>query len=109
MESGEFVVVLTTIPADADPSALAQALVKERLAACVSVLPPMTSIYRWKGDVETATERQLVIKTASSKTAELQQRLLALHSYDVPEFLILPVTGGSDAYLSWIREACGER
>ena len=97
------VVVLTTIGADADAAALAQTLVEERLAACVNVLPPMTSIYRWQGQVETGSERQLVIKTTTARLPSLEARLRALHPYEVPEFLVLRVAGGSDAYLAWLR------
>jgi periplasmic divalent cation tolerance protein len=104
MES-DFAVVLTTIPADADGADLAKALIEERLAACVNVLAPMTSIYRWKGEVETAQERQLLIKTTSARVPALQKRLQSLHSYEVPEFLVLSVAGGAAAYLRWIRES----
>lgn len=106
MEMGEFALVLTTISGDSDGSALAKALVAERLAACVNILPPMTSIYRWQGAVETVGERQLLIKTTAAKVGALRERVTALHSYDVPEFLVLPVAGGSHDYLSWLRESC---
>lgn len=101
----EFVIVLTTFPADGDAEALARTLVTERLAACVNVLPPMRSIYMWKGAVEDASERQLVIKTTSVKVDALQDRLKALHPYEVPEFLVLPVSGGSRDYLSWLTDS----
>ena len=101
----EFVIVLTTLPADGDAEALARTLVTERLAACVNVLSPMLSIYMWQGAVEDAPERQLVIKTAASRVADLQERLKALHPYEVPEFLVLPIADGSRDYLSWISES----
>ena len=97
--------VLTTIPVDFDAAGLASTLVGERLAACVNLLPPMDSIYRWKGEVETAKERQVLIKTAVAKLEALQQRIKDLHPYDVPEILVLSVAGGSDAYLAWLRES----
>jgi periplasmic divalent cation tolerance protein len=103
----EFVLVLTTYPADADAEPVARALVEERLAACVNVLPPMQSTYRWNGAVETATERQIVIKTRAAAVAALTTRLMELHPYDVPEFLVLPITSGSDAYLAWLRDSVG--
>jgi periplasmic divalent cation tolerance protein len=106
METGEFALMLTTIPADFDAAALASALVNERLAACVNVLPAMQSVYRWKGSVEQADERQLVIKTTTARIADLQRRLTSLHPYEVPEVLVLPITGGGDAYLNWVRESC---
>jgi periplasmic divalent cation tolerance protein len=65
----------------------------------------MTSVYRWQGSVEEATERQLVLKTASGRVEALRARLLDLHPYDVPEFLVVAASAGSDSYLSWLREA----
>ena len=96
-------IVLTTIGADADAGAIARALVDERLAACVNVLPPMISTYRWKGSVEQEREQQLVIKTSRASLAALQTRMLELHPYELPEFLVLAASG-SAAYLRWIGE-----
>ena len=84
---------------------MASILVNERLAACVNVMPEMESIYRWKGQVETDHERQLVIKTTVARVAALRARLHELHDYDVPEFIVMPIAGGSEAYLNWIRES----
>jgi periplasmic divalent cation tolerance protein len=103
----EFVVVLTTLPGDADVGGFARALVDERLAACVNVLPPMQSTYRWQGSVETASERQLLIKTRAAGVTALEERVRELHPYDVPEFLVIPVDGGSAAYLTWLSESVG--
>jgi periplasmic divalent cation tolerance protein len=100
--------VLTTVAADADAAALARALVEGRLAACVNVLPAMTSIYQWKGAVAEAREQQLVIKTAPGTVAALQAWLLAHHPYEIPEFLVLEATG-SDAYLRWVGESADSR
>jgi periplasmic divalent cation tolerance protein len=99
------VLVLTTVGADADASALARTLVGERLAACVNVLPVMTSVYRWKGQVEQDREQQLVIKTTADRLPELEARLRALHPYELPEFLVLPAGGGSRDYLAWVGES----
>ena len=99
------VIVLTTWPADRDPAPLALALVEEHLAACVNVLGEMQSTYRWAGQVETATERQLVIKTVAERVPALEARLRVLHPYDVPEFLVISTSGGSDAYVAWILES----
>jgi periplasmic divalent cation tolerance protein len=98
------VIVATTWPADRDPAPFALALVEARLAACVNVLGEMQSTYRWAGQVETATERQLVIKTVAGRVPELEARLRALHPYEIPEFLVIPTSGGSDAYVAWLRE-----
>jgi periplasmic divalent cation tolerance protein len=102
------VLVLTTIGADADAAALARTVVDERLAACVNVLPPMTSIYRWQGKVEENREQQLLIKTTVARLPSLEARLRTLHPYDVPEFLVLRAAGGSDAYLDWLRASASE-
>jgi periplasmic divalent cation tolerance protein len=96
-------VVLTTIGATADAGGIARALVGERLAACVNVLPPMASVYRWKGSIDEEQERQLVIKTTRAGVPALEARLRSLHPYELPEFLVLEAAG-SEAYLSWIRE-----
>jgi periplasmic divalent cation tolerance protein len=96
------VIVLTTVADDALAEDLARVLVEERLAACVNLHPPMTSIYRWKGAVERAAERQMVIKTTDEHVEALKARLKALSSYDLPELLVLSVDGGSAEYLNWI-------
>ena len=101
------VIVLTTVGASFDAARLAQTLVSERLAACVNVLPPMQSIYRWQGQVRVDDERSLVIKTSSDQLEALQLRVRALHPYEVPEFLVIDVAGGSQAYLDWLREQTG--
>ena len=99
------VLVWTTIGKTADGRGMASVLVTERLAACVNVLPEMESIYRWRGQVEADHERQLVIKTTAARVPALRARVHDLHAYEVPEFIVLPIVGGSDAYLSWIRES----
>lgn len=99
----DIVMVLTTVPPDLEVEALARRLLDARLAACVNVLPPMRSIYRWQGAVETADERQVVIKTRRECVPALEAVVTASHPYDVPEWLVLPVSGGSDAYLAWVR------
>jgi periplasmic divalent cation tolerance protein len=101
----EYVIVLTTLPADADGAAFARGVVEDRLAACVNLLPAMESIYRWEGAVEQETERQVVIKTSRERVVALWDRVRELHPYDVPEFLVLPVVDGNDAYLRWIAES----
>lgn len=102
--STDYVLVLTTLPVDGDAVAFARALVEERLAACVNVLAPMQSIYVWEGQVQQEPERQVLIKTSRERTGALRDRLQGLHPYDTPEFIVLPITDGSDAYLRWIGE-----
>jgi periplasmic divalent cation tolerance protein len=99
------VIVLTTFPAEGDAASLAETLVAERLAACVNLLPPMQSVYRWQGEVEQAAERQLIIKTTAASVERLQARLIELHPYDVPEFLVLTVSDVSETYLRWLEES----
>jgi periplasmic divalent cation tolerance protein len=105
--SAEVVLVLTTVAADTDATAIARTLVEEGLAACVNIGAPMTSVYRWKGSIEQDREQQLVIKTTGDRLAALETRLRALHPYELPEFLVLSASGGSTAYLNWIRESVG--
>ncbi len=97
------VLILTTVPDDARAESLAAKLVEERLAACVNIHGPMTSIYRWKGELERDAERQLIIKTTRDRVPALEARIKSLHSYELPEFVIVPIEGGSDAYLDWVR------
>lgn len=105
MITDAFALVLTTLPADHDVDAFATHLVDERLAACVSVLAPMQSVYRWQGTVERAAERQVLIKTTAARLAALHRRVQELHPYDVPEIITLSATG-SDAYVTWVGDCC---
>lgn len=97
------VLVLTTVGDNEQAEELARSLVEERLAACVNVHGPMTSFYRWKGAVERDAERQLVIKTTRDRLPALETRLKALHGYELPEFLVLPVEGSAE-YLEWVKQ-----
>jgi periplasmic divalent cation tolerance protein len=100
----DYVLVLTTLPSEGDAEKFALQLVEERLAACVNILPPMRSVYRWKNTVEQANERQVVIKTTRARLTALENRVRTLHPYDVPEFVVLPIDAGSADYLSWLSE-----
>ena len=99
------VVVLVTAPSADVAATIARTLVEERLAACGNVLPGIRSIYRWEGKVQDETEVLLLLKTQRGRFAELRDRILALHPYEVPEVIALPVEAGSDAYLDWIAQA----
>ena len=101
----EYVIVLTTLPADADAAGFGRTLVEERLAACVNVLPVMESVFRWEGNVERDAERQVILKTSRDRTAALWDRIRELHPYEVPEFVVLPILDGSDAYLRWVGDS----
>jgi len=97
--------VQTTVGSEAAATRLGEVLIAERLAACVQRVGPVHSTYRWQGAVETAAEWLLLIKTTEDALPHLRPRLLGLHPYDTPEFLVLPVTAGSEDYLAWVREA----
>lgn len=98
----EIALILTTMPDDDRWESIARTLVEERLAACVSVLSPMTSIYRWRESIEQERERQLVIKTSHACIDQVRRRLTELHPYELPEFLVIDVTDGSADYVAWI-------
>ncbi len=96
-------IVLVTCGTLAEGRKIARAVVAKRLAACVNVISvPVESVYRWKGKIESAKEFLLVIKTTARRLKELEKEITRLHRYDVPEFLVLRVDGGSKAYLEWL-------
>jgi periplasmic divalent cation tolerance protein len=98
-------VVLVTCGSLAEGRKIAKAVVEKRLAACVNVISaPVESVYRWKGTIESATEFLLVIKTTARRLRELEKEIARLHSYEVPEFLVLDVRDGSKKYLAWLTE-----
>jgi periplasmic divalent cation tolerance protein len=98
------VVVLSTAPDAAVAEELSRQLVEERLAACVSRVPGVKSLFRWEGEVQDSEEILLVIKTHAHRAPALTRRLRELHPYEVPEILALPVAAGLPAYLEWILE-----
>ena len=97
-------IVLTTAGSKEEADKIATALVDQRLAACVNVLGPMASTYRWQGKVERAEEYLLLIKTTAAATENVRTAVKQSHSYEVPEFVVLTIDSGSDAYLAWIAE-----
>jgi periplasmic divalent cation tolerance protein len=98
-------IVLTTAASPEEARALGRALVDEQLAACVTIIPLVESIYRWKGNIESSSETLLLLKTGVDQLAALETRLRQLHSYEVPEFLVLFVESGNRAYLAWMLES----
>lgn len=105
-KNSDAVLVWTTMPSDpAAADALARTLVERRLAACVAVLPPMTSTYRWQGEIQQASELQLLIKTTADAVSALGEAIRSLHPYDTPELLVTPIVEGSAAYFDWLRES----
>ena len=104
MDQTDPVLVLSNAPDETVAMQLADVLVSEGLAACVNIGSPVQSVYRWQGVVEKATEIPLAIKTTGAKQANLIERLIALHPYDVPEAIVVPIIGGYVPYLNWVRE-----
>ena len=103
----DVVLILTTVPDDERAATMARTLVEERLAACVNLHGPMVSIYQWKGAVQREDERQLVIKTMRWRVPAVEARVRALHTYELPEFIVVPVESGGEAYLAWIKAEVG--
>jgi periplasmic divalent cation tolerance protein len=100
--------VLTTAGSDAQARDLARELVERRLAACVNVVGPICSYYRWKGEVTRDEERLLVIKTTARRLDALSAAIRELHTYEVPEVVALPIEGGDSRYLQWLAECVAE-
>jgi periplasmic divalent cation tolerance protein len=101
----ERVVAFSTVGTAEDGERIARALVERRLAACVNVVSGVVSVYRWKGAVEREEERLLVIKTRAGRLEALREALVALHPYEVPELIALPVEAGHPPYLAWLDES----
>lgn len=95
--------IMTTMPDRASAMSLAQMLVDERIAACVNVLSDCTSVYRWQGKSETAMEVPVLIKTTDENYSQLEQRIMSVHPYELPELIAVPISGGLPAYLKWIE------
>lgn len=102
--SAQVLLVCSNVP-DLDLARkMARHLLEERLAACVNILPAVQSMYRWQGALEEATEVSLQIKTTQALYAELEAAIKAMHPYEVPEIIAIPVVAGSPAYLDWVRQ-----
>ena len=101
-DASDAVLVLTTVPSGDLGEAIGRSLVDAGLAACVNVLPPMLSVYRWKGAVQRDTECQVIIKTVRARVEDVQTFVGEHHPYDLPEFLVVRVEGGDPAYLAWV-------
>ena len=100
-----YVQILTTVPNKKIAEKIARMLVEKRLAACVQIIGPIASVYRWKGKSERAREYLLIAKTRSSLYPKIEKAIRALHSYKVPEIIAVPITRGLPPYLRWLDEA----
>ncbi len=100
--SSQALLVITNLPDEASAKTLAAALVRERLAACVNILPPCRSIYRWQGAIEDAQETPLLIKTLSTRYEALEMAIRARHPYELPEIIAVPIARGLPDYLNWV-------
>lgn len=98
-------IVLTTAGSQEEAQKIAQGLVEQRLAACVNIVGPIQSVYRWKGAVESTAEYLLVVKTTAAAFERVREAIRALHSYELPECIQLPIDAGSAQYLDWIAES----
>ena len=96
-------IVLTTAGSQEEAAKIAHALVERRLAACVNIVPKIASVYRWQGTIESASEVLLLIKTSVRHSEEVRSTIASLHTYEIPEFLVVSVSGGSDTYLAWLE------
>ena len=103
----DFQIVLSTCGERETAERIAHRLVEQRLAACVNILPGVQSVYRWQGAVESESEVLMLIKTKASLIPQVQSAITSLHSYEVPEFLVLPISGGSDSYMAWLEASLG--
>jgi len=97
-------VVLVTCGSEEEAAKIANSLVEERLAACVNMISPVRSIYRWEGKIWDEKEWMLIIKTQKRSFEELEKKVKSLHSYSVPEVIALPIVEGSASYLKWLEE-----
>jgi len=104
----EYLQVLTTVERQEEAEGIATELVERRLAACVQIVGPIASTYRWKGEVETAEEWQCWIKTRRDLYGQVERTIRRLHSYELPEIIAMPIVEGSADYLEWVEESVGE-
>ena len=106
MGESEPIVVLMTAASGEEATRIAEALVHQKLAACVQVLPEMQSIYLWKGEVQREREVLVIAKSTRANFEKLERQVRAIHSYETPEVVALPIVAGSDRYLEWLFNSC---
>jgi periplasmic divalent cation tolerance protein len=105
----DYIQIVTTVEHREDADRIARALVEERLAACVQVVGPITSTYRWRGAIETAQEWQCWAKSRRDLYDQIEQAIRRIHPYEVPEILAMPIVAGSKAYLAWLEGEVGSK
>ncbi|MCK5077315.1 MAG: divalent-cation tolerance protein CutA [Calditrichia bacterium] len=96
--------VICTTANKEEAKKIAQCLVKEQFAACVNIIPGILSVYKWEGQIQNDNEHLLLIKTISNAISPLKEKIMELHSYSVPEIIVLDITEGSNAYLNWVGQ-----
>ena len=101
----DFAIILTPASREEEGRSIANTLVEKQLAACVNIIPKFSSVYRWEGKIQSETEVLLLIKTTKDLEAEVYREVQAVHSYDTPELITLPITNGSETYLDWLTAA----
>jgi len=106
VKGADRIIVLITAGSQEEAHKIAKLLVKHKKAACVNILPGVDSVFRWKGKIDSACESLLLVKTRASLFPEIISLVKEIHSYEVPEIIALPITGGSKDYLEWLDSAC---
>jgi len=107
MSDSDFVIVFSSAGSQIEANNIAEVLIEKKLAACVSILPGVTSHYCWNDKKETSFEVRVVIKTERSKFEQIKETIMDQHSFEVPEILMVPVIGGSEDYLNWMKAELG--
>lgn len=107
VEGTDVRIALVTAPEGDAAERLVRSLVEEGVAACGNIVPGLLSLYRWEGEIQRDSEALILLKTTADEVARLVERVVALHPYDVPEVLVLPVEAGHAAYLRWVAESTG--
>ena len=101
----DYALILTTVSSEEEGHMIANELVKNKLAACVNIIPKVHSVFEWENDIQNETEVLLMIKTTKAREKDIYQTVQSLHSYDIPELITLPIDNGSDTYLHWLENS----
>ena len=104
----DFAFIITTVSTEKEGRMIANELVKNKLAACVNIVPKVYSVYEWDNAIQNETEVMLMIKTTKAREKDVYQTVQSLHSYDTPELITLPIENGSDTYLRWVENSVQE-